>query len=142
MLDISEVSKRSGQPASTLRYYEERGLIQSAGRRGLRRIYEPQVLERLAMIALGQAAGFSLNEIQNLFKASDGLNIDREALIAKADELDEMIQKLIVVRDGLRSTAVCPAPSHMECPNFRRVLSSAGRGLIPPLEKERRRKPV
>ncbi|MEM9151882.1 MAG: helix-turn-helix domain-containing protein [Cyanobacteria bacterium P01_F01_bin.3] len=140
MLDISDVSKRSGQPASTLRYYEERGLIQSAGRRGLRRLYEPQVLERLSLIALGRAAGFSLDEIRSLLNTGDGLNIDREALISKANELDEIIQKLITIRDGLRSTAACPAPSHMECSNFRRVLSAAGHGLISPLEKEPRRK--
>ena len=46
-LDISEVAKRSGVPASTLRYYEEKGLIASIGRRGLRRLFDPGVLERL-----------------------------------------------------------------------------------------------
>ena len=37
-LDIVEVSRRTGVPASTLRYYEEKGLIASIGRRGLRRL--------------------------------------------------------------------------------------------------------
>ena len=46
-LDIGEVVKRSGVPASTLRYYEQLGLLQSLGRRGLRRQYDEQVLERL-----------------------------------------------------------------------------------------------
>ncbi|MAM07908.1 MAG: MerR family transcriptional regulator, partial [Hyphomonas sp.] len=50
MLEISDVAKQSGIPASTLRYYEERGLIRSAGRRGLRRLFEPDVLERLGLI--------------------------------------------------------------------------------------------
>ncbi len=36
-LDIGEVVKRSGVPASTLRYYEQLGLLQALGRRGLRR---------------------------------------------------------------------------------------------------------
>ena len=133
VIDIAEVSRRSRQPASTLRYYEERGLIQSVGRHGLRRTFEPEVLERLALIALGRAAGFTLDEIGEMFTKSSGLNIDREKLTAKADELDELIQRLTVIRDGLRHTAVCPAPSHMECPNFRRVVFAAGRGLIPPL---------
>ena len=43
-LDISVVAKRSGVPASTLRFYEEKGLIASVGRRGLKRLFEPQVL--------------------------------------------------------------------------------------------------
>ena len=39
-LDIADVAKRSGLPASTLRYYEERGLITPIGRRGLRRLFD------------------------------------------------------------------------------------------------------
>ncbi|MBO6505509.1 MAG: helix-turn-helix domain-containing protein [Kordiimonadaceae bacterium] len=136
MLDISEVAKRSGQPSSTLRYYEKRGLIQSVGRRGLKRTFEPQVVDRLALIALGRAAGFSLTEISALFTRSDGLNVDREALLAKADELDKSIKRLTQIRDDLRSSAACDAPSHLECPNFRRVMKAAGKGLIPPLKGE------
>jgi DNA-binding transcriptional MerR regulator len=70
-MDISEVAQRSGVPASTLRFYEEKGLIASIGRRGLRRLFAPVVLERLALIALGRAAGFSLDEIARMF-APDG----------------------------------------------------------------------
>ena len=55
-MDINEVARASGVPASTLRYYEEKGLIASVGRRGLRRTFEPRVVERLALIALGRAA--------------------------------------------------------------------------------------
>ena len=139
MIDIVEVSKRSGKPASTLRYYEERGLIKSVGRQGLRRTFKPEVLERLALIALGRAAGFSLDEIAELFETSSGLSFDRNKLRKKADELDEQIQRLTVIRDSLRSTASCPASSHMECPNFQRVVSDAGNGLIPPLELEIRK---
>ena len=51
-MDITEVARRSGVPASTLRFYEEKGLIASIGRRGLHRLFDPGVLERLALIAL------------------------------------------------------------------------------------------
>ena len=50
-LDIGEVARQSGVPASTLRYYEEKGLIASSGRHGLRRLFDAGVLERLALIA-------------------------------------------------------------------------------------------
>ncbi|MCR3817659.1 MerR family DNA-binding transcriptional regulator, partial [Pseudomonas aeruginosa] len=46
-LDIGEVARRSGVPASTLRYYEEKGLIASSGRHGLRRLFDAGVLERV-----------------------------------------------------------------------------------------------
>jgi DNA-binding transcriptional MerR regulator len=36
-MDIGEVARRCGLPSSTLRYYEEKGLIRSIGRRGLSR---------------------------------------------------------------------------------------------------------
>jgi DNA-binding transcriptional MerR regulator len=121
-LDIAEVAQQSGLAASTLRYYEEKGLITSVGRRGLRRLFDPGVLERLALITLGSSAGFSLDEIARIFKPGGLLQIDRKMLTDKAEELDANIRQLTAMRDGLRHAAVCPAPSHMECPTFRRML--------------------
>jgi len=129
-MDISEVAKRSGIPASTLRFYEERGLIASVGRRGLRRVFDRGVLERLALVALGRAAGFSLDEIARMFAPDGRPRIDRRMLAAKAEELDGTIRKLSAMRDGLRHAAVCPAPSHMECPTFRRLLGGAASGAL------------
>ena len=129
-LDIAEVARQAGVPASTLRFYEEKGLIASIGRRGLRRLFDPGVLERLALIALGRAAGFSLDDIARMFSPQGQPNIDRQVLAAKADELDRTIRKLTAMRDGLRHAAVCPAPSHMECPTFQRILRAAASGAI------------
>jgi len=129
-LDIAEVAQQSGIPASTLRFYDEKGLIASTGRRGLRRLFDAGVLERLALITVGRAAGFSLDEIARMFAPEGSPRIDRQMLAAKADELDRTIRKLSAMRDGLRHAAVCPAPSHMECPTFRRILNAAGSGAI------------
>jgi len=41
--------------------------------------------------------------------------------------LDKTIRKLSAMRDGLRHAAACPAPTHMECPTFRRLLRVARR---------------
>jgi len=127
-MDIAEVARRSGVPASTLRFYEDKGLIASVGRRGLRRTFDPRVLERLALIALGSAAGFSLDEIGRMFVPEGRPRIDRQMLAAKAQELDRTIRRLSAMRDGLRHAAACPAPSHMECPTFRRLLAAAAWG--------------
>jgi DNA-binding transcriptional MerR regulator len=123
-LDIAEVARRSGLPASTLRFYEEKGLIASVGRRGLRRLFDAGVVERLGLIALWRTAGFSLDEIARLL-APGRPRFDRPMLAAKADELDRRIHELTAMRDGLRHAAACPAPSHMECPSFRRILRAA-----------------
>jgi len=125
LLDISEVAKRSSVPASTLRFYEEKGLIGSIGRRGLKRLFEPVVLERLALISIGRSAGFSLDEIGRMFTADGGVQVDRDLLASKVTRLDITIKRLIALRDGLQHAARCPAPSHMECPTFRAIVKRA-----------------
>ena len=65
---------------------------------------------------------FLLDEIARMFGADGKPNIDRALLSAKAKDLDATIRKLTAMRDGLKHAAACPAPSHMECPTFRRLL--------------------
>jgi len=101
-LDIAEVAARSGVPASALRFYEEKGLIASVGRRGLRRLFDPGVFGRLALIALARSSGFSLDEIARMFEPDGRVQIDRKMLAAKADALDRTIRELTAMRDGLR----------------------------------------
>lgn len=125
-MDIAEVAKASGLPTSTLRYYEEKGLIHSHGRLGLRRLFSPTVLDRLALISLGRNAGFSLDEIARMFTPS-GPVIDRQLLSNKADELDRKIRELSAMRDGLRHAAECKAPDHFECPKFLRLVNLAAK---------------
>ncbi|WP_086931126.1 helix-turn-helix domain-containing protein [Agarilytica rhodophyticola] len=133
-LDIGTVAKYSGLPSATLRFYEEKGLIKSTGRKGLRRLFDAQVLERLALISLGRSAGFSLQEIAGMLTV-DGTNIDRQQLSEKADELDKHIRKLTGIRDGLRHAAKCSAPSHLECPTFQRLLRIAVKQRTPKKNK-------
>lgn len=126
-VDIAEVARTAGLPASTLRFYEEKGLIRSTGRSGLRRLFDPGIYQRLSLIALARDAGFTLQEIANLFGPKARPIIDRPRLLAKADELDQNIRKLKSMRDGLRHAAACTAPSHLECPKFQRLLKIAGK---------------
>jgi len=131
-MDIAEVARRSGMRASTLRYYEEKGLIASAGRSGLRRNFGPAVLDRLALISLAQAAGFSLDEIAALLAPDSKDVVDRRMLTAKADEIDRTVQRLQAMSKGLRHAAACRAPSHLECPTFQRLLRTAAAGGLQP----------
>ncbi|OXE32372.1 MerR family transcriptional regulator, partial [Vibrio parahaemolyticus] len=71
-MDIAEVVIKSGLPTSTLRYYEQLGLIRSIGRNGLRRQYSPEVLNKLNLISLGRIAGISLNEMAEMLNHSEG----------------------------------------------------------------------
>lgn len=129
-MDIAEVSKRTGIPSSALRYYEQKGLINSVRDKGERRRYAPNVLDHLALIALGQAAGLSLDEIRAMLSPNGPPDIDRQLLAAKADEIDALIKHLRAVSNGLRHAAACPAPSHAECPSFQKLLKAAASGAL------------
>lgn len=130
LMDISEVARKSGVAASALRYYERKGLIRSLQSEGARRKFAPAVLDQLALIALGQAAGFSLDEIRVMFTPDGEPDIDRAMLSAKADELERMVKRLKAMIEGLRHAAACPAPSHAACPSFQRLLKAAAAGAL------------
>ncbi|MBL3595251.1 helix-turn-helix domain-containing protein [Rhodovulum sulfidophilum] len=125
MLDITELSRRTGLPASTLRYYEEIGLIRSSGRRGLKRVFEEEVSTRLALVSLGRTAGFSLSDIRGLIGAEGQPELDRTTLARQADKLDEQIKEMTVLRDGIRHIVTCSADNHLDCPRFKRIMRVA-----------------
>ncbi|MBP2234755.1 DNA-binding transcriptional MerR regulator [Sinorhizobium kostiense] len=124
-LDIGEVAERTGISPSALRYYEEIKLIRSVGRHGLRRQFDADVLLKLSLIDLGRLAGFSLAEIAQMFGQDGQLHLPRADLHAKADELERQIANLRVLRDALRHVADCSAPTHLECPSFRKLMKAA-----------------
>lgn len=146
-LDIGEVARRAGIAASALRYYEQQGLIHSVGRAGARRVFAREVLDRLALIALGRAAGLALDEIAAMLANDGPPRIDRSLLASRADDLDAQIRRLTAMRDGLRHAAACRAEDHMACPTFRRLLAIAaarptsrrgGRAVAPGRPRRRR----
>lgn len=128
-LDIAEVSQRAGIKPSALRYYEGLGLITADSRKGLRRQYDISVLDRLALIAMGQRAGFSLIEIGSTLGPSTNaqaeFSLDRGKLEEKADDVDQRIRELSLLSRALRHVAKCQAPRHSECPTFRKMMSEA-----------------
>lgn len=126
-LDIGDVSAETGVKPSALRYYEEIGLIESLFRHGLRRQFSPDVLLQIKLITMGQAAGFSLEEIAGMFGRNGRPDLPRDVLHRKADEIDDKIHQLTALRDTLRHVAECKAPSHMECPTFRRLVELSGK---------------
>ncbi|MFD1913980.1 helix-turn-helix domain-containing protein [Halodurantibacterium flavum] len=127
LLDIGVLSKQSGVSPSTLRYYEEIGLIQSVGRHGLRRQFDAQAATQLALISLGKMAGFSLEDIKGMFARDGTPRLPRAELHLRADALDAQIRGLTRLRDALHHVAGCPAESHMDCPKFKRLMDFAAR---------------
>jgi MerR family redox-sensitive transcriptional activator SoxR len=63
LLTIGEVARRSGVAASALRFYEDRGLIESQRAGSGHRRYPRPVLRRIAFIVFAQRIGLTLEEI-------------------------------------------------------------------------------
>ncbi|MGE0762981.1 MAG: helix-turn-helix domain-containing protein [Bdellovibrionales bacterium] len=126
-LDIGEVVRLTGVPPSTLRFYEEKGLIRSTGRHGLRRLFNSHILQQLEFIALGRHAGLTLEDIASMFTTEGKLQVNRRFLFDKANEIEQNLRKLTAVHNTLLHVAKCSAPNHMECPKFQRLLRVAGK---------------
>jgi MerR family redox-sensitive transcriptional activator SoxR len=65
------VARRADIRASTIRFYEAKGLLPPAARRGGKRVYGDAVLKRLAVIEVAKSAGFELDEIAALLASLD-----------------------------------------------------------------------
>lgn len=126
-LDIREVATLSGVQPSTLRFYEKKGLITPIGRHGLRRQYHKNVLEKLELIVLGQAAGFTLDEMAAMVNPAGQTAIDKEQLIRRARDIDRTIRQLKVFSSGLRHIARCTEQDHPQCEEFRSVIARGNR---------------
>jgi DNA-binding transcriptional MerR regulator len=73
-LRIGEVARRVGTTPRTIRYYEERGLLPTAGGResGRHRLYDEQDIERLReALRLKELLGVSLDELRELLEAEE-----------------------------------------------------------------------
>jgi MerR family transcriptional regulator, copper efflux regulator len=98
-LKIGEVAKLSGIGIETLRFYEKGGLLRRPARTGSGyRLYDHDVLERLAFIKRAQVLGFSLDEIRQIIAEKDAGQSPcaevREVVRRRLDELDERMAQM------------------------------------------------
>lgn len=128
-LDIGEVVRLSGIMPSTLRFYEKKGLIKPLGRNGLRRLYHQNVLKTLQLIALGQAAGFTLEQMRTMLTPQGHVTLNHDTLLQRGAEMDETITRLQQLSQGLKHVARCTAQTQTECDEFQKVVAR-GRRLI------------
>ena len=122
LVDIGEVARRTGLRPSTLRFYEEAGLVASAGRAGLRRQYGPDALERLAVVRLCREAGFTIRETAALLDTGGG-PAWRAIARRKLDDVRAQLAHLDAAATRLEHALTCPSPSLLDCPHFRSAVA-------------------
>ena len=120
MLTIGEVAQRSGFATSALRYYEQAGLIHSTRTSGQQRRYERSTLRRLAFIRAARNIGLGLEEVRAaLERLPEGRTPNRadwtKMSRAWRQRLDEQIEALVQLRDGLDSCIGCGCLSLQRC---------------------------
>jgi MerR family transcriptional regulator, redox-sensitive transcriptional activator SoxR len=120
LLTVGAVADRSGFATSALRYYERLGLIESTRTSGGQRRYARSVLRRLAFIRAARNVGLSLEEVATALATMPGGRTPTKADWTRLSRgwrhrLDEQIEALSRLRDGLDSCIGCGCLSLRRC---------------------------
>lgn len=129
LLAIGEVSRRSGIPASTIRYYEEIGLLPPRQLVNGKRRYDTSIFDKLNLIRLAQQIGFTNAEIQILLHQfpTDTPPSERWQALAsqKMAELDERMRQILTMKALLTTTMDCRCVTLEDCAVGIAAVSSA-----------------
>jgi MerR family transcriptional regulator, redox-sensitive transcriptional activator SoxR len=145
LLTIGEVAHRSGLPPSALRYYEREGLLRTTRTSGGQRRYERSVLRRLAFIRAARTIGIGLDEVRDHLDTLPDGRTPTKADWAKLSRswrsrLDDQIEALVALRDGLESCIGCGCLSLQRCrlsnPSDRASEYGAGARFLPALLRQ------
>src|SRR5262245_33642303 len=118
-MKIGEIASRSGLPASTLRFYENEGLLPRPVRVSGKRVYAEESLDRIAFVHFAREAGFTIPEIRKLTgasKKSSPLSARLRTLAAaKIREIDEVIERAEMMKKLLSHALACSCLDPVEC---------------------------
>jgi DNA-binding transcriptional MerR regulator len=119
LLTIGEVAERTAVATSTLRYYDELGLLQPDARSSGHRRYRPEAVATVGVIRLLQEVGFTLAETKQLISSrATARTAWRELARRKADELRDRLAKEQAALVAIEHSLACPKDDILDCPNF------------------------
>ncbi|MGH3565601.1 MAG: MerR family transcriptional regulator [Pseudonocardia sp.] len=127
LLSIGELSERTVVPTTTLRYYDELGLVRPAARAAGRRRYAASVVRDVGLILFFREIGFSLAEIGRYIAGERQSR--RDMIDHKLAELAEQQHRIEVARTALEHGRQCPASEPMKCSRFWSIIEGQLRGL-------------
>ncbi len=117
-LSIGDVASEAGVATSTVRYYEDIGLLPEAQRENGRRRYGRATIDLLLVIRFCQRMGFTLDEIREILAAPDSAAPQErwhELVDAKLAELDDVIAQAQAVRRVLEASRDCDCVTLETC---------------------------
>ena len=122
-MQIGQLTKRTGVPVDTIRYYESHGILPPPPRRDSGyRSYDERDVARLQFVRRAKALGFTLREIRELLdlsgRTSEDMSSVRNAATVKLADVEHKIEELTRIRDGLRQLVeACPGHGNLAtCP--------------------------
>lgn len=131
LLKIGEVAAQSGLSVKTIRYYEEIGLLTTTVERSEAgyRLFDSQVLNRLAFIKRAQSLGLSLSEIQEILVVHDHgelpcgevkqrLEVKVAAIAQQIEALETLKTELQGILSGWEEQPPVDRIAHTICPNL------------------------
>jgi len=118
---IGELAARFGLATHVLRHWEDMGLLSPARRTAGRRVYGPVHVTRVAEIQLCKDAGFSLEQLRELFSAPDREQ-RRAVLTAQLAQVRERIARLVLSEKLLEHGLRCRHADYQACPQFQTMV--------------------
>lgn len=118
---IGELAARFGLATHVLRHWEDMGLLSPARRVAGRRVYGPAHMTRVAEILLGKDAGFSLEQLRELFTAPDR-DRRREVLRGQLAQVRARMARLALSQTLLEHALRCQHPDYQSCPHFQAMV--------------------
>jgi MerR family transcriptional regulator, copper efflux regulator len=118
---IGQLAARFGLATHVLRHWEDMGLLSPARRVAGRRVYGPAHVTRVAEILLGKDAGFSLEQLRELFTAPDR-DRRRELLRGQLAQVRARMARLALSQTLLGHALRCRHPDYQSCPHFQAMV--------------------
>ena len=113
-LSIGQLAERTGVPVSTLRYYDELGLVRPVAREAGRRRYDAAAVAQVGVILVLRDVGFTLAEIAELGDSDRW----QDLAASKLEQLAALAARLQEARTALEHALACPHGDPRNCPNF------------------------
>lgn len=128
LVGIGEAARRLGVNTSALRYYEERGIVTPAARRGGQRMYGQEELRKLAFVQFMRRLGVSLEDARAVLHDSGGEW--RRIVSGTVTALEEMVARAEGAQHFLRHALECPVEHPVsDCPFMVEALDRSLAGL-------------